>query len=42
MQGFCYKRLAVTYFHMGYPTLSSALNGFTTEFEMGSGGSRSL
>ena len=32
----------MTYFHMGTPTLSSALNGFTSEFEMGSGGSRSL
>ena len=36
------KSLAVTYFHMGTPTLSSALNGFTSEFEMGSGGSHSL
>ena len=27
---------------MGTPTLSSALNGFTSEFEMGSGGSHSL
>ena len=36
------QSLAVTYFHMGTPTLSSALNGFTSEFGMGSGGSRSL
>ena len=40
--GFTIKRLAVTYFHMGTPTLSSALSGFTSEFEMGSGGSRLL
>ena len=39
---FYVKSLAVTYFHMGTPTLSSALSGFTSEFEMGSGGSRSL
>jgi hypothetical protein len=32
----------MTYFHMGTPTLSSALSSFTSEFEMGSGGSRSL
>lgn len=32
----------MTYFHMAYATLSSALTGFTTEFEMGSGGSQSL
>ena len=29
------KSLAVTYFHMGTPTLSSALSRFTSEFEMG-------
>ena len=27
---------------MGNPTLPSALSGFTSEFEMGSGGTRSL
>ncbi len=32
----------MTYFHMGSPTLSSALSSFTSEFEMDSGGSRSL
>ena len=32
----------MTYFHMATATLSSALSGFTTEFEMGSGGSHSL
>ena len=36
-----YRRLAVSYFRMGSPTLSSALNGFTSEFGMVSGGSRS-
>ena len=36
------RSLAVSYFHMGSPTLSSALNVFTSEFGMGSGGSRSL
>ena len=36
------KSLAVTYFHMGSPTLSSALSSFTSEFEMGSGGSHLL
>ncbi len=37
-----YKSLAVTYFHMGPPTLSSALSCFTSEFGMGSGGANSL
>ena len=37
-----YLNLAMSYFHMGNPTLSSALIGFTSEFEMGSGGSQSL
>lgn len=32
----------MTYFHMAIATLSSALSSFTSEFEMGSGGSRSL
>ena len=36
------RSLAVTYFHMGTPTLSSAQSSFTSEFEMGSGGSHSL
>ena len=41
--GYCFiKSLAVTYFHMGNPTLSSALSSFTSEFGMGSGGSHSL
>ena len=39
---FLYKNLAVTYFHMGTPTLSSALSRFTSEFGMGSGGANSL
>ncbi len=39
---FLYKSLAVTYFHMGPPTLSSALSCFTSEFGMGSGGANSL
>ena len=38
----CYLNLAMSYFHMGNPTLSSALTGFTSEFEKGSGGSQSL
>ena len=37
-----YKNLAVTYFRMGTPTLSSAMTRFTSEFGMGSGGSMSL
>ena len=40
--GFYIKSLAISYFHMDKSTLSSALSGFTSEFEMGSGGSRSL
>lgn len=36
------KSLAMTYFHMDYSTLSSARSGFTSEFGMGSGGSRLL
>ena len=40
--GLCYLNLAMSYFHMGNPTLSSALTGFTSEFEKGSGGSQSL
>ena len=42
VQVFLYKSLAVTYFHMGTPTLSSALSRFTSEFGMGSGGTNSL
>jgi hypothetical protein len=41
-RGFYKKGLAMTYFHMSSLTLSSARSGFTSEFEMGSGGSRSL
>ncbi len=37
-----YKSLAVTYFHMGTPTLSSALSCFTSVFGMGTGGANSL
>ena len=40
--GVSIKSLAVPYFRIGSPTLSSALSVFTSEFEMGSGGSRSL
>ena len=36
------KCLAVTYSHMGNPTLPSALLRFTAEFEKGSGGSTAL
>ncbi len=36
------KCLAVTYFRMGTPTLSSALSSFTSEFGMVSGGTHSL
>ncbi len=32
----------MSYFHMGNPTLSSALFRFTTEFGMESGGSKTL
>ncbi len=34
--------LAMTYSHMGTPTLPSALLRFTSEFGMGSGGSKVL
>ena len=40
--GFIYLNLAMSYFHMANATLSSAQNGFTSEFEKGSGGARSL
>ena len=33
------NELAMTYSHMGNPTLPSALRGFTSEFGKGSGGS---
>ena len=36
------KSLTITYFHMGNPTLSSALVCFTSEFEMDSGGPKQL
>lgn len=41
-RGFRVRTLAVTYFRMAAATLSSARSVFTSEFEMGSGGSRSL
>ena len=40
--GLAFRRLAVSYFRMAAATLSSALSVFTSEFGMGSGGSRSL
>ena len=42
LRGLRVRSLAVSYFRMAAATLSSALNVFTSEFEMGSGGSRSL
>ena len=36
------RSLAMSYSHMGTPTLPSALTHFTAEFGMGSGGSTSL
>ncbi len=36
------RSLAMSYFHMANATLSSALFRFTTEFGMGSGGSKTL
>ena len=36
------RSLAMTYSHMGTPTLPSALLRFTSEFGMGSGGSTTL
>ena len=38
-EGFRNNELAMTYSHMGDPTLPSALRGFTSEFGKGSGGS---
>ena len=40
--GFPNKSLAMTYSRMEYTTLPSALDVFTSEFGMGSGGSRPL
>ena len=37
--GFRINELAMTYSHMGNPTLPSAQRGFTSEFGKGSGGS---
>ena len=42
LRGFGFRSPAVSYSHMGSPTLPSALSSFTSEFGMGSGGSRSL
>ncbi len=41
-RAFLNRSLVMTYFHMANATLSSALFRFTTEFGMGSGGSRTL
>lgn len=41
-RGLRFRTLAVTYSRMAAATLSSARSVFTSEFEMGSGGSRSL
>ena len=38
-RGISNNELAMTYSHMGNPTLPSALRGFTSEFGKGSGGS---
>ena len=38
----CIWSLAMSYFHIANATLSSALFRFTTEFGMGSGGSKTL
>ena len=38
-RGFWNNELAMTYSHMGNPTLPSAQRGFTSEFGKGSGGS---
>ena len=39
VRGISNNELAMTYSHMGNPTLPSALRGFTSEFGKGSGGS---
>ena len=40
--GLSIKCLTMSYSHMGTPTLPSALSSFTSEFDMGSGGTYSL
>ena len=40
--GFLNRSLTMTYSHMGTPTLPSAMLRFTSEFGMGSGGSKAL
>ncbi len=40
--GILKRSLAMSYSHMGTPTLPSALTRFTSEFGMGSGGAMSL
>ena len=40
--GFSNRSLTMTYSHMGTPTLPSAMLRFTSEFGMGSGGSKAL
>ncbi len=40
--GFFNRSLAMSYSHMGTPTLPSALTHFISEFGMGSGGTTSL
>ena len=41
-RAFLIRSLAMSYSHMGTPTLPSALTRFTSEFGMGSGGTMSL
>ena len=41
-RAFLNRSLAMSYSHMGTPTLPSALLHFTSEFGMGSGGSTAL
>ena len=41
-RGFVFRSLTMTYSHMGTPTLPSAILRFTSEFGMGSGGSKAL
>ncbi len=42
MEPSIFNSLVMTYFHMGTPTLSSAMLRFTSEFDMGSGGTKAL
>ena len=42
LTGVLCKCLTMSYFHMGTPTLSSALSSFTSEFGMESGGTYTL